>query len=326
MPDQREQLDLATPHFYPIPGSEAGAAVWRNLWGPNQWPVEAGEGVGGDMAGFRATMEEYMARMGELAQYFTTLIAEALDLAPDAFDRFFDTPVPGEEGTGQGHKLKLVKYPEASATEAGERGQGVGPHKDSMLSSFLLQASSQPGLQAQNPTTGAWIPIPAVPGTLVVALGQGLEALTSGICTSTTHRVLSPLPGEGPRYSVPFFQGVSFEAEFEGVGVGEGVREEKARAVESAGMGGRKGNEVEFTFVKGRWLNLGEATLMNRVKSHPDVGERWVSQVTLSIHAQRVLVSCKSLSSQYLSSHETRHDTQSYSYSSIHATTKLRSR
>lgn len=35
-------------------------------------------------------------------------------------------------------------------------GQGVGPHKDSMLSSYLLQASDHRGLQAQN-TKGEWI-------------------------------------------------------------------------------------------------------------------------------------------------------------------------
>jgi hypothetical protein len=40
--------------------------------------------------------------------------------------------------------------------------------------------------------------------------------------------------------------------------------------------GGRH-DDIEFTFAKGRWNHLGEATLMNRVKSHPDVGERWVS-------------------------------------------------
>jgi hypothetical protein len=39
--------------------------------------------------------------------------------------------------------------------------------------------------------------------------------------------------------------------------------------------GGRK-DDVEFTFVKGgKYKHLGEATLMNRIKSHPDVGERW---------------------------------------------------
>jgi hypothetical protein len=38
---------------------------------------------------------------------------------------------------------------------------------------------------------------------------------------------------------------------------------------------GIRDDDIEFTFRKGRWNHLGEATLMNRIKSHPDVGERW---------------------------------------------------
>ena len=36
---------------------------------------------------------------------------------------------------------------------------------------------------------------------------------------------------------------------------------------------------VEFTFTKGKLGHLGEATLENRVKSHPDVGERWYPDI-----------------------------------------------
>lgn len=42
-------------------------------------------------------------------------------------------------------------------------------------------------------------------------------------------------------------------------------------------------DDVEFTFVKGRWNHLGEATLMNRIKSHPDVGERWYPELLAEI-------------------------------------------
>ena len=57
---------------------------------------------------------------------------------------------------------------------------------------------------------------------------------------------------------------------------------------------GIRHDDIEFTFSKGRWSHLGEATLMNRVKSHPDVGERWVRIIhfaadvsVLSIFADR---------------------------------------
>lgn len=52
---------------------------------------------------------------------------------------------------------------------------------------------------------------------------QGLEALTKGVCRSTTHRVISPKAGDGARYSIPFFQGVSYDATFESMDVPEHV-------------------------------------------------------------------------------------------------------
>ena len=219
--------------------------------------------------------------MSSLSQNFTSLIAESLNLPSTAFDHFFDKD--------QQHKLKIVKYP---PTEGGEvedpeaARQGVGPHKDSMTTSYLLQVPPHKGLQAQN-LHGNWIDCAPIPGTFVVAIGQGLEALTRGVCKSTTHRVLSPLPGSGARYSVPFFQGVSYDAEFEAVDIPAeilGLKEEREREVER--RGGKK-DEVEFTFVKGRWRSLGEATLWNRVKSHPDVGERWYPEILAAIRQEQ---------------------------------------
>ena len=162
-----------------------------------------------------------------------------------------------------------------------------------MLTSYLLQASAHEGLQAQN-TAGEWIDCPPKDATLVVALGQGLEAITDGVCASTTHRVLSPKAGLGPRYSVPFFQGVSFDAQFESMDVPDAVRQLKQMALEK--NGGRK-DDVEFTFVKGKWKSLGEATLMNRVRSHPDVGERWVS--FFSTETRRLVNNQKSVSPSF---------------------------
>ena len=226
--------------------------------------------------------------MSTLSQRFTSLIAESLYLPAEGFSLFFDED--------QQHKLKIVRYPDAAAlpptsTRTGisksnskSQSQGVGPHKDSMLTSYLLQVPPHAGLQAQN-LRGEWIDCPPLPGTLVVAIGQGLEALTHGVCKSTTHRVLSPEAGLGPRYSIPFFQGVSYDATFEAVDVPAEIiamKEERDRAREGEIGAGRR-DDVEFTFRKGRWGHLGEATLSNRVKSHPDVGERWYPEILAGI-------------------------------------------
>lgn len=142
----------------------------------------------------------------------------------------------------------------------------------------------------------------------VVAIGQGLEAMTDGICLSTTHRVISPPTGSGPRFSIPFFQGVSFDATFESIDVPEEVKALKQELMRKEG--GRK-DEIEMTLKKGRFEHLGEAILINRVKvslipylphserkkiagltfppetqSHPDVGEKYYPDLLRAIREQ----------------------------------------
>lgn len=276
--DHREQIDLSTEHPVPTPN----APLYYNLLAPNQWPSE------NHAPGFRDTYTDYMNRMGAISIYFTSLIAEAIKLPSDAFNKYFDAD--------QQHKLKIVKYPDMAELGRQGQGQGVGPHKDSMLTSYLLQATSHRGLQVQN-VQGEWIDCPPIDGTLVVAIGQGMEALTQGVCVSTTHRVLSPAAGSGARFSIPFFQGVKLDAEFddlETVGVGkvpEEVREQRRRVVERTG--GRV-DDVEFTFRTGAVAKtLGEATLRNRVKSHPDVGERWYPDILKGIREEQAAAKAK---------------------------------
>ena len=140
-----------------------------------------------------------------------------------------------------------------------------------MLASFLLQATSHKGLQVQN-FKGEWIDCGPIDGTLVVALGQGLESITQGVCTSTTHRVVSPLAGQGARYSIPFFQGVGLDARFEAMNMPRNVLNLKHNRPKS--------DDVEFTFTKDQGFNcIGEAILWNRVKSHPDVGEKYYPDI-----------------------------------------------
>lgn len=256
--DWREQIDLSTPDQ--VPGEDE--PLYRNLLGPNLWPDNSA------LPGFREVYEDYMQKMGKMSVWFTSLIAEAIGLPSSAFDQFFD-------GEAQQHKLKIVKYPDLAELGVEGEAQGVGPHKDSMLSSYLLQASNHRGLQVQN-GDGQWVDCPPIDGTFVVAIGQGMEALTQGVCQSTTHRVQSPPRGQGARYSIPFFQGVSYDASFEAMTVPAEVK--KLREDILARRGGRL-DDIEFTFVQGMWSKLGEATLMNRIKSHPDVSEIWVSDL-----------------------------------------------
>jgi isopenicillin N synthase-like dioxygenase len=59
-----------------------------------------------------------MKRMGDISMEFMALVAEAIGLQPDAFERFFDE--------AQQHKLKIVKYPDLKELGMEGEAQGVG--------------------------------------------------------------------------------------------------------------------------------------------------------------------------------------------------------
>jgi isopenicillin N synthase-like dioxygenase len=269
--DYREQIELSTEHPMPAPGSP----LYHNFLAPNQWPSEVA------CPGFRAVYTDYMRRMGRISRDFTSLIAEAIQLPADAFEKFFDAD--------QQHKIKILKYPdmaELGVSDENQPAQGVGPHRDSMLLSYLLQATPHRGLQVEN-MRGQWIDCPPVDGTLVVAIGQSMEALTHGVCVSTTHRVLSPVAGSGPRFSMPFFQGIGLDANFdelETVGVGtvsNELREQRRMVIEK---NGKKEGKVKFTLRKGIMAKtVGDALLRIRVKAYPEVGERWYPGILKAI-------------------------------------------
>lgn len=231
-----------------------------------QWPDEAA------VPGFREAIEKYIAETTILSGQFTALIAEALGLPPNAFDEAFDNP--------QQHKLKLIKYP-PPPDDAKEVGfQGVGPHKDSGFLTFLLQATPHRGLEVQN-KAGEWISAPPIPNTFVVNIGRALEAMTGGVCTATTHRVsllkenFVDSRGQmlGPRFSFPIFQGVSPDLSADKITlvVPQHIRD----LVKDA----KVKSDAEATFNKMFKSNLGEGTLVARVTSHQDVGQRWYPDI-----------------------------------------------
>lgn len=211
------------------------------------------------------------------------MIAEALDLPSTALLPFFDTP--------QQHKLKLIEYPapqisSSDAAAAADHGkntdvQGVGPHQDSGFLTFLKQATPHAGLEVQN-KSGAWIPAPPIPETLVINIGRSLEVLTRGVCTATTHRVnlrpenfLHPETKEplGPRFSFPVFQGVGIELsakQLEGLDIPLHI----ARLADDENHRGVR-SDAEATFNNTFRGHVGEGTFVARVTSHQDVGRRW---------------------------------------------------
>ena len=210
------------------------------------------------------------------------LVAEALDLKIDALAKFFNDPPR--------NKVSLLKYPAPTPQswarravethgQSGTSGssQGVGPHKDGGFLTYLLQATSQASLEAQN-KSGEWISVPPIPGTLVVNVGRSLESMTGGVCTATTHRA-SIRPENfmdanreslGARYSFPVFQTLKLDLTREELAsirlpahIAKLVKDEKVKS------------DAEAFFAKYHLESPGMGIFTARLTSHPDVGQRW---------------------------------------------------
>ncbi len=177
--DYREQLDVSTEHS-PRPADVEPA--YLRLDGPNQWLAED------VLPGFRAVVEEFFDRMGALADELMSALAVGLGLPADTFTALF-----GERPLSF---VKLINYP---ATPPGEAG--VNAHHDAGFLTLLWQHGVG-GLQARGPD-GRWIDVPPTPGTIVVNLGENLQAMTGNYYVATMHRVIA----SEPRRSSAYFHG-----------------------------------------------------------------------------------------------------------------------
>ena len=85
--------------------------------------------------------------------------------------------------------VKIIRYPAQDA--ASDTGQGVGPHHDSGLLSFIHQ-DDVGGLEVL--VGDAFVSAPKIPGAYVLNLGEMLQLATHGYLRATRHRVVSPPP------------------------------------------------------------------------------------------------------------------------------------
>jgi len=99
--------------------------------------------------------------------------------------------------------LRAIHYPPITAEPAS--AIRAEQHEDINLITLLVGASAD-GLQILN-NQGEWVAVTALPGQIVVNVGDMLQRLTNNRLQSTTHRVVNP-PRElwgSSRFSIPFF-------------------------------------------------------------------------------------------------------------------------
>jgi isopenicillin N synthase-like dioxygenase len=99
--------------------------------------------------------------------------------------------------------LRAIHYPPITAEP--KSAIRAEQHEDINLITLLVGASAD-GLQILT-LGGDWVPVTALPGQIVVNVGDMLQRLTNNRLRSTTHRVVNP-PRElwhTSRFSIPFF-------------------------------------------------------------------------------------------------------------------------
>lgn len=240
-PDWREQFDIGAER--PELLLSDSDPRWRRLQGPNLWPAEQPE--------LKTTLLDWQKSMTEMAIVLLRAFAEALRLPANAFDALY--------GDKPNEHIKLIRYPGQDNTQS---NQGVGAHKDSGFLSFLLQ-DEQKGLQVEV-SPDHWIDAVPLPGSFVVNIGELLELATNGYLRATVHRVVSPPAGQD-RLSIAFFLGAQLDAVVPVYALPEALARE-AQGPESDPQN-RLLRDVGWNYLKGR------------LRSHPDVAERYYRDV-----------------------------------------------
>ncbi|WAT02423.1 isopenicillin N synthase family dioxygenase [Rouxiella chamberiensis] len=243
-PDWREQFDLGAER-QPIPQTETSPA-WSRLQGPNQWPESLPE--------LKPLLLNWQQTMTAMSLKILRAFAETLSLPIDAFDPLY--------GDKPNEHIKLIRYP---GRGDGESNQGVGAHKDSGFLSFLLQ-DRQKGLQVEV-EEGHWVDALPIEGAFVVNIGELLELATNGYLRATVHRVVAPPAGQ-ERLSLAFFLGAKLDAV---VPVFQLPQDLAAQA-----------NGPESDPQNPLLRDVGWNYLKGRLRSHPDVAERYYADILVS--------------------------------------------
>lgn len=160
------------------------------LGSKNQWPSQE------ILPSWRATMETYYEKILTVGKNLLSLIALALNLDEQFFERIGALHNPAAF-------LRLLHYPEESP-DSDNGNFGASAHSDYGMITLLV-TDGVPGLQIcrdKNKEPRLWEDVNHIDGAIIVNIGDMLERWTNCLFRSTLHRVLAT--GK-ERYSVPFF-------------------------------------------------------------------------------------------------------------------------
>lgn len=199
----RNELDESDP-YYTTPLAE-------KIFTPNIWPEV--------VPGFEEAWIAYYRAMGELGDVLAHLFALALDLPETYFDAMFDKHMS---------TMAVNNYPDQPNEPLPDQLR-CGAHTD--YGAFtILKAEDKPGGLEVFSEDGKWQPVPIVPGTYIVNIGDLFARWTNDRWVSPLHRVSNPPRDKAlgsRRQSVVFFFHPNYDAVVEclpSCGSGEDVK------------------------------------------------------------------------------------------------------
>ncbi|KAK6941466.1 Isopenicillin N synthase-like, Fe(2+) 2OG dioxygenase domain, partial [Dillenia turbinata] len=182
--------DYKEGYYIGVEVPEDDPEAQRPFYGPNRWPAPE------ILPGWRQTMERYHQEALGVAKAVARVIALALDLEADFFDKpeMLGKPIA---------TLRLLHY-EGQVSDPSKGIFGAGAHSDYGLIT-LLATDEVPGLQIckdRDAKPRIWEDVAPLKGAFIVNIGDMLERWSNCYFRSTLHRVL----GNGQeRYSIAYF-------------------------------------------------------------------------------------------------------------------------
>jgi isopenicillin N synthase-like dioxygenase len=166
---------------------------------PNIWPDP-------DIPRLQWAMEQYYDSMASLARMLFRIFEACLDLPSGFF---------AAKTTQHTSILSANRYPPVADVKSVQKGQlRLAQHTDVDIFTIVCPDynDSSECLEIQT-KDGSWAPVPLVPDTFVVNLGDCFKFWTNEVWMSTSHRVIIPPHGfESSRLSIAYFVGANIDA------------------------------------------------------------------------------------------------------------------
>ncbi|KAJ9539376.1 hypothetical protein OSB04_032109 [Centaurea solstitialis] len=140
-------------------------------------------------------LNEYGKKMTELSKKIIQIV---LMILGDGFDtRFYDSDFKNCHGY-----MRINRYSHPNKLEDQETIEGLGLHTDMSCITIVYQDETG-GLQVKSKEDGRWMDLVPSEGTLIVNIGDLLQAWSNNKFVSSEHRVVLKKPTN--RFSIAFF-------------------------------------------------------------------------------------------------------------------------